>query len=99
MEVRIQSIHFDASERLQAFIQKMTQTLERFYDDIKKVAVSLKVVKPETAETTAAGVTVLVPNGEFYASKVCDTFEEAVDLCLEALEKQLVKYKEKLRSK
>ena len=75
------------------------QKLERFYDDIKKVEVSLKVVKPETAENKEAGVKVLVPNGEFYASKVCDTFEEAVDLCLEALEKQLVKYKEKLRSK
>ena len=74
MEVRIQSIHFDASEQL-------------------------KVVKPETAENKEAGVKVLVPNGEFYANKVCDTFEEAVDLCLEALEKQLVKYKEKQRSK
>ena len=42
---------------------------------------------------------VLVPNGELYANKVCDTFEEAVDLCLEALGKQLVKYKEKQRSK
>ena len=42
---------------------------------------------------------VLVPNGELYANKVCDTFEEAVDLCLEALEKQLVKYKEKIRNK
>ena len=63
MIVRIQSIHFDASEQLQAFIQK-------------KAA-----------------------NGEFYANKVCDTFEEAVDLCLEALGKQLVKYKEKQRSK
>ena len=31
--------------------------------------------------------------------KVCDTFEEAVDLDVEALEKQLVKYKEKQRSK
>ena len=62
---------------------------------IKKVEVSLKVVKPETAENKEAGVKVLVPNGEFYANKVCDTFEEAVDLCLEALEKQLVKYKGK----
>ena len=99
MEVRIQSIHFDASERLQAFIQKKVQKLERFYDDIKKVEVSLKVVKPETAENKEAGVKILVPNGEFYASKVCDTFEEAVDLSLGALEKQLVKYKEKQRNK
>ena len=80
MDVRIQSIHFDASEQLQAFIQKKVSKLEKYYEDIKKVEVSLKVVK-------------------FYASKVCDTFEEAIDLDVEALGKQLVKYKEKQRSK
>ena len=60
---------------------------------------SLEVVKPETAENKEAGVKVLVPNGEFYASKICDTFEEAIDVSVEALGKQLVKYKEKQRSK
>ena len=99
MEVRVQSIHFDASEQLQTFIQKKVVKLEKFYDDIKKVEVSLKVVKPETAENKEAGIKVIIPNGEFYANKVCDTFEEAIDLSIEALEKQLVKYKEKQRSK
>ena len=99
MEVRIQSIHFDASEQLQSFIQKKTAKLEKYYDDIKKVEVSLKVVKPETAENKEAGVKVIVPNGELYANKICDTFEEAIDVCVEALEKQLVKYKEKQRNK
>ena len=99
MEVRIQSIHFDASEQLQSFIQKKTTKLEKYYDDIKKVEVSLKVVKPETAENKEAGVKVLVPNGELYANKICDTFEEAIDVCVDALEKQLVKYKEKQRNK
>ena len=99
MEVRIQSIHFDASEQLQSFVQKKVAKLEKFYDDIEKVEVSLKVVKPETAENKEAGVKVIVPNGDFYASKICDTFEEAIDLSVEAVEKQLVKYKEKQRSK
>ena len=99
MEIRIQSIHFDATEQLQAFIQKKVSKLEKYYEDIKKVEVSLKVVKPEVAENKEAGVKVLVPNGEFYASKICNTFEESVDVCIEALEKQLVKYKEKQRSK
>ena len=79
MEVRIQSIHFDATEQLQAFIQKKVAKLEKFYDDIKLVEVSLKVVKPETAENKEAGVKVVVPSGELYANKVKDTFEEAVD--------------------
>lgn len=86
MEVRIQSIHFDASEQLQAFVQKKAVKLEKYYDDIKKVEVSLKVVKPETAENKEAGIKVIIPNGEFYASKICDTFEEAIDLSVEALE-------------
>ena len=73
--------------------------LEKYCDDIKKVEVSLKVVKPETAMNKEAGVKVLALNGEFFAEKVTDTFEESVDICLEALSKQLVKAKEKLRGK
>ena len=52
MDVRIQSIHFDASEQLQAFIQKKVSKLEKYYEDIKKVEVSLKVVKPEAVSYT-----------------------------------------------
>ncbi|MEG1562568.1 MAG: ribosome-associated translation inhibitor RaiA [Bacteroides sp.] len=99
MDIRIQSIHFDATEQLQAFVQKKVAKLEKYYEDIKKVEVSLRVVKPETAENKEAGVKVLVPNGEFYANKICDSFEQAVDESIEALEKQLVKYKEKQRIK
>ena len=99
MEVRIQAIHFDASERLQDFIQKKVAKLEKFCDDIKKVEGSLKVVQPETAMNKEAGIKVLALNGEFFAEKVSDTFEESVDVCVDALSKQLTKAKEKLRGK
>ena len=99
MEVRIQAIHFDASEKLQDFIQKKTAKLEKYCDDINKVEVSLKVVKPETAMNKEAGIKVLAMNGEFFAEKVSDTFEEAIDVCVDALSKQLTKTKEKLRGK
>ena len=56
MDVRIQSIHFDASEQLQAFIQKKVSKLEKYYEDIKKVEVSLKVVKPEVAANKEPGI-------------------------------------------
>lgn len=89
MEVRIQAIHFDATEKLQDFIQKKTAKLEKYCDDINKVEVSLKVVKPETAMNKEASIKVLVPNGEFFAEKVSDTFEESVDVCVDALSKQI----------
>ena len=84
MEVRIQSIHFDASDKLEAFIQKKAEKLEKFCDNIMKVEVSLKVVKPETAMNKEAGVRVLALK---------------IDVCMEALSKQLLKAKEKLQGK
>ena len=99
MEVRIQAIHFDASEKLQDFIQKKTAKLEKYCDDINKVEVSLKVVKPETAMNKEAGVRVLALNSEFYAEKISDTFEESIDVCMEALSRQLLKAKEKQQGK
>ena len=50
MEVRIQSIHFDASEKLQELIQKKVAKLEKFCDDIKKVeAILLPGAQKKTA--------------------------------------------------
>ena len=57
--------------------------------------VTLKVVKPETAMNKEASIKLTVPNSEdLFASKVADTFEEAVDLAIDALDRQLVKLKE-----
>lgn len=99
MEIRIQAIHFDATEQLQAFIQKKVSKLEQYFDGILKAEISLKVVKPETAMNKQAGIKLLVRNGECFAEKINDSFEGAIDECVEALEKQLVKFKEKTRVK
>lgn len=97
MDIKIQSIHFDATEQLQAFIQKKVTKLEKHNADVQTVEVLLKVVKPETAANKEVGVKVHIPNGEFYANKICDSFEQSVDECVEALDKQLLKHKEKQR--
>ncbi|MBR6287578.1 MAG: ribosome-associated translation inhibitor RaiA [Bacteroidaceae bacterium] len=99
MEVKIKAIHFDATEKLQAFIAKKVEKLEKSCEEIRKVEVSLKVVKPETAMNKEAGLKLSVKNEELFANKVCDTFEEAVDKCVEALLVQLSKYKEKQRGR
>ncbi|HHT28818.1 MULTISPECIES: ribosome hibernation-promoting factor, HPF/YfiA family [Petrimonas] len=95
MELRIQSVNFDATEQLKAFTEKKIKKLERFNDSIIQTEVLLKVIKPETAKNKEASVKMNLRNGEAFASKVADTFEEAIDLCAEALEKQILKTKEK----
>lgn len=51
MEIRIQAIHFDASEKLEKFIQKKVSKLEQYYDGIIAVEVSLKVVNRKRHRT------------------------------------------------
>lgn len=99
MKLRVQSINFDATKSLESYVEKKTKKLTRLFDEIMNVEVYLKVVKPETATNKEAEIKISVPSAEFFASKVCDTFEEAVDLSVEALEKQIVKFKEKLSKK
>ena len=99
MDINIKAIKFDATDKLQEFIQKKVSKLDKYCNDIRKVEVSLKVVKPETAKNKEADIRVFVPNGELYVEKVCDTFEESIDEGVDALEKQLLKYKEKQRNK
>ena len=95
MDINIKAIKFDATEKLQEFIQKKVNKLDKYCSDIRKVEVSLKVVNPETAMNKQASLTVGLPKTELYAEKICDTFEEAVMESLAAIEKQLGKYKEK----
>ncbi len=96
MEVKVQGIHFDVSEKLVQFVNKKADKLARRFPTIDCFEVVLRVVKPETAMNKEARIKVIVPHdGEQFATKVADTFEEAVDLGLEAIERQLEKIKDK----
>lgn len=95
MDVTIQAIHFDASEKLVAFINKKAERLQRHYPEITTVDVKMTVVKPETAMNKEVVLKVIQPQAELVATKVADTFEEAIDLALEAVDKMLEKSKDK----
>ena len=99
MEIKIQSIHFDATEKLQAFIEKKVAKLEKTYEDIQKVEVLLKVAKPATALNKEVKLEVTVPGTQLFVEKTCDTFEEGVDQTVDSMKVQLTKYKEKLRNR
>lgn len=94
MEVKIKAIHFDISEKLVSFVNKKLDKLARRFEAITEAEVSLRLVKPEAAMNKEAGIRLVVPPAaDLFASKTADTFEEAVDNALDALEKQLEKDK------
>lgn len=94
MEVNIKAIHFDVAERLTEFVNKKAERLARRFPTISTLDATLKVVKPETAMNKDVTVKVLIPQSpEIVANKVADSFEEAFDKAIEAIEHQLEKQK------
>lgn len=99
MEIRINSIHFDASERLQDFIQQKVSKLKQYDENISSAEIFLKLDKAESTENKISEIKLSIPRSEFFAKKQAKTFEEATDLTVEALRRQLLKHKDKIRSK
>ncbi|WP_165020303.1 ribosome hibernation-promoting factor, HPF/YfiA family [Dysgonomonas sp. ZJ279] len=99
MNISIQSVHFDATAELKAFAEKKVSKLEKIADFIVDAEIILKVVKPEVANNKEASIKLNIKSGELFANKIADTFEEAIVLSVEALEKQVLKAKEKAQAK
>lgn len=98
MDIKIQAIKFDATDKLQAFVEKKVGKLEKTYEEIQLAEVQLKVVKPATAMNKETSLAVTVPGSKLFVDKTCDTFEEGIDQCVDAMKVQLTKFKEKLRN-
>ncbi len=99
MELRIQSVNFEASEQLKAFAQKKVNKLVKYTDDIIQSEMMMKVIKPDAPNNKEVSVKLSIKSGESFASKTAGSFEEAIDLCMEALEKQIIRTKEKKTGK
>lgn len=99
MNITIETVHFDASERLEGFIQQKVGKLDQFSENIINAEVTLRLDKSETSENKLAEVELEIPGSNLFAKKQNKSFEEAVDLACEALRKQLIKRKEKLKAK
>lgn len=97
MKVNVQTPNFAASDQLLEFIQKKISKLDQFYDKIIFADVFLKVLKTSEKENKRVEILVNVPGDEFIVKKEARTFEVGTDECIQSLERQLKKRKEKLR--
>ena len=58
--------------------------------------VFLRLDNSSTNENKVAEVKMLAPGKELFAKKQCKSFEEAADLAVEAIRRQIKKHKEKM---
>lgn len=94
----MQSVNFNADQKLLNFIQKRMDKLDIFYDKVIKSDVYLKVENTSDKQNKVFEARVSVPGDSFIVKKLCKTFEEGVDTAVSSLERQLLKRKAKLRA-
>ena len=99
MQVQVHSVRFDADSKLLDFVQLKLNKLEQFHDQIIGTEVFLRLDKSDTNTNKVAEIKMAVPGKELFAKKQSRTFEEAADVAVEALRKQIRKYKTKLKDK
>jgi putative sigma-54 modulation protein len=96
MQIKIQSIHFDADKSLLEFIQKKIDKLGHYYDGIMGGEVFLRLDKADDTQNKIAEIKIQTRTGDLFAKRQCKSFEEAVIESTEALSEQVKRHKEKL---
>jgi putative sigma-54 modulation protein len=97
MNIQIHSLKFDADKKLLDFVSQKVNKLLLVSDDIVNADVTLKLERDEMRENKVTEIKIEFPGGPLFARKQSKTFEEATDLVIAALKRQIVKQKAKLR--
>ncbi len=99
MNVKVQSVHFDADKKLVTFVNTRVAKLNQFHDKITSSEVILKLDRADSKENKTAEIKLNIPGKELFAKRSCKTFEEAIDASLDALKNQIGKHKGKIMSR
>jgi putative sigma-54 modulation protein len=97
MKVTINSVHFKADTKLLDFVNEKIEKLSGMYNGVIGSDVILKLENTDTPENKVAEIRLFIKGNDLYAKKQSKTFEEATDAAVEALRRQLTKYKDKIR--
>jgi putative sigma-54 modulation protein len=98
MNIQIHSVKFDADKKLLDFVSHKVNKLSQYSEDIVSVEVFLRLDKDSDRENKVAEIKVEYPKGPLFAKKQSKSFEESIDLVVDALKKQITRQKEKLKN-
>ena len=98
MNIKIESIHFDADQKLLDFIRRKLGKLEQYFDRIIRMEVTLKLENSGQVKDKVVEVKIDVPGELLVAKGISKSFEAATDEVSDVAKRQLIRHKEKVRS-
>jgi putative sigma-54 modulation protein len=97
MKINIQTVRFDADEKLLSYVEKKLSKLPQIHDRITKVDVYLKLDNiVHTIKDKIAEIRIFIPRCDFFVSQSSKSFEESFDAALDAAIVQIKRKKQKL---
>ncbi|GMT45752.1 MAG: hypothetical protein IEMM0006_1584 [bacterium] len=97
MNINIKSVRFKADQKLEDFIEKKLQKFFGFHEQILDSDVVLKLDNNETRKNKIAEIRLILKGEELFARKQSKSFEEAANQAIDALKRQIEKYKERFK--
>ncbi|WP_140938250.1 ribosome hibernation-promoting factor, HPF/YfiA family [Sphingobacterium lumbrici] len=98
MNITVQSIKFDADQKLVDFIKKRANKLDQYLDNIIEGACYLRLENVEDEANKIVELKLNIPGNQLFAKSQAKTFEEATDIAVESLRRQINKHKTKTRT-
>lgn len=95
MQINLSGHHIEITDPLRDFVNSKFAKLERHFESINNVQVTLTVEKLKQIAEAKLNVN----GGEIFATSEHDDMYAAIDLLMDKLDRQLLKHKEKLNSK
>ena len=95
MDIKINTVHFTADQKLVDHINKKMNKLGQFFDRIVGAEIFLRLENVHDDDNKVAEVKLLIPGDDLFVKKQSKTFEEAINKASESLTRQVTKYKEK----
>ena len=95
MNIKINSIKFSPTRKLENFVEGKVKKLGHYYDDIIGAEIFLKVENSQKLENKVTEIKLDLPGSELFAKKQSKSFEESTDNAIDALRKQIIKHKNK----
>jgi putative sigma-54 modulation protein len=99
MKVSVIVQNVNNSERVKTHAENKIQKLKHVYDEILSAEVVVKKTKAMDPSPKLVEIKIHVSGIDLFAKKESNSAEEAIDGVIEALTRQLIKFKDKKRDK
>ena len=91
--INVKSLKFDADQKLLDFVQKKVEKVEKFFDNLGDIDVTLSLL-PD-AENKKVKLQTRIPGEDLVIERSAKTFEEAVTDAVDAMKEKIIRSKEK----